>query len=330
MPPPSKKLGQAAARPLAAPPNAHLTYNGGPVLSNSKVFTIFWGSNATTYQAQLGDFFTSVGNSSYFDWLSEYDTPSQNIGRASYIGTFIDQSAPSGTTIDDSQIQTELANLVNAGSVPTPDANTLYFFYFPSGITITMQGQASCSAFCGYHGNEMVGSADVRYAVIPDQACCTNAPQDQLQTTTEVSSHEWAESTTDSDVGTNNLAWYDQANGEIGDICAWMPGTVNGYTVQLLWSNANNACIDQSAGGTGDEGGISGDTGGGGNDAGGGDDAAGDVCAGVFDGSYCGGDGVSGDPGTLFTCAGGSLATSSVCTNGCNADGFADGNDACN
>ncbi len=326
--PPRQQPRPAAVKQTAGPPNAHLTYNGGPVLSSSKVFTIFWGSGATTYQTQLGDFFTAVGDSAYFDWLSEYNTPSQSIGRASYLGTYVDPSPPSGATIDDSQIQSELANLIGAGSVPAPDANTLYFFYFPAGITITMQGQASCSAFCGYHGNETVGSDDVRYAVIPDQACCTGAPEDQLQTTTEVSSHEWAEATTDADVGTNNLAWYDQANGEIGDICAWMPGTMSGFTVQLLWSNANNDCIDQAPGGAG-----GGDAGAGGGDAsvGGGDAGmGGDVCAGVPDGSYCGGDGVTGDPATLYGCAGGALASSAVCSNGCNADGLADGNDSCN
>jgi hypothetical protein len=66
-------------------------------------------------------------------------------------------------------------------------------------------------------------------------------------------------------------------------------------------------------------------------DGGGGDgDAGGDACTGVPDGTYCGGDGVSGDPGTLYTCAGGSLASSSVCSNGCYADGDADGYDTCN
>ena len=45
------------------------------------------------------------------------------------------------------------------------------------------------------------------------------------------------------------LAWYDQTNGEIGDICAWNspPGQVtggNGVTVwvQAEWSNAANNC----------------------------------------------------------------------------------------
>ncbi|HLK38846.1 MAG TPA: CHAP domain-containing protein [Polyangiaceae bacterium] len=35
------------------------------------------------------------------------------------------------------------------------------------------------------------------------------------------------------------------------------------------------------------------------------------------DGLYCGGNGVSGDPGTLYACGGGKLATSQVCPHGC-------------
>jgi len=51
-------------------------------------------------------------------------------------------------------------------------------------------------------------------------------------------------------------------------------------------------------------------------------------CSQVADGSYCGGDGVSGDPSTLYQCAGGSLSSSSVCTAGCQAAGA--GADSCN
>ncbi len=60
------------------------------------------------------------------------------------------------------------------------------------------------------------------------------------------------------------------------------------------------------------------------------DAGASSACTGVADGTYCGGDGVSGDPSTLFTCAGGSLASTQVCANGCAANGDQDGLDECN
>jgi hypothetical protein len=37
--------------------------------------------------------------------------------------------------------------------------------------------------------------------------------------------------------------WYDDANGEIGDICAWKTKKLGQYTVQLEWSNTAGACV---------------------------------------------------------------------------------------
>jgi hypothetical protein len=70
---------------------------------------------------------------------------------------------------------------------------------------------------------------------------------------TSVASHEMVEAITDAAVGlaTANappLAWYDQTNGEIGDICNAQQGTFVGsdgvtYTVQLEFSNQASDCI---------------------------------------------------------------------------------------
>ncbi|MEP7106199.1 MAG: type II toxin-antitoxin system HicB family antitoxin [Chloroflexota bacterium] len=37
--------------------------------------------------------------------------------------------------------------------------------------------------------------------------------------------------------------WYDDANGEIGDICAWTTKVLGGWTVQLEWSNRARKCV---------------------------------------------------------------------------------------
>jgi hypothetical protein len=42
-----------------------------------------------------------------------------------------------------------------------------------------------------------------------------------------------------------------------------------------------------------------------------------DPCAGLVDGKYCGGDGIGGDAGTLYTCQGGMAASTQVCGGGC-------------
>jgi hypothetical protein len=57
---------------------------------------------------------------------------------------------------------------------------------------------------------------------------------------TGTSSHELCEAISDPVPGSG---WYDNVNGEIGDICAWNFKQVAGYTVQLEWSNQNNKCM---------------------------------------------------------------------------------------
>jgi hypothetical protein len=37
--------------------------------------------------------------------------------------------------------------------------------------------------------------------------------------------------------------WYDDNNGEIGDICAWKTRILGGYTIQLEWSNNGGSCV---------------------------------------------------------------------------------------
>jgi len=73
----------------------------------------------------------------------------------------------------------------------------------------------------------------------PDCQGCTGslATFDAL---TSTSSHELSEAITDPIPG---QGWYDQNNGEIGDICAWKTKQVGNYTVQLEWSNNANSCV---------------------------------------------------------------------------------------
>ena len=98
--------------------------------------------------------------------------------------------------------------------------------------------ERSCQAFCGYHDRSAGG---LFYAVVPYPDCsgCLGNPR-PLDALTSVCSHELAEAITDPVPG---QGWYDDANGEIGDICAWTFKRVLGWNVQLEWSNAQNKCV---------------------------------------------------------------------------------------
>lgn len=230
-------------------PAAQLVYNGGPLLTQVKVYTVFWGANWKNTQSfidlasYINGFFKAILTSSLIDELSEYNVPAYKIGHGSFAGSSVITADAPVKTIDDTTIQSTLQSWIGSeASFPKPDPNTLYFIYTDSGVTVSMQGSESCSAFCGYHNSIGVPNGQtIYYAVMPYPSCsgCLGGLTVQ-NALTGVSSHELCEAITDPVPGSG---WYDNTNGEIGDICAWKFKTLSGYTVQLEWSNKSNKCI---------------------------------------------------------------------------------------
>jgi hypothetical protein len=247
-PKPAVALGELARRrrgagqPRVAAAPAHLVYNGGALLTNVQVFTIFWGKTwgsktAVALKNKLNAFFQTIVASAAIDQLQEYNVPGKSIGHGAFTGTkTITAQAPVGS-VTDTTIRARLKSWISSKTVPKNTANTLYFIYLDPGIVSILGGSKSCQSFCGYHNN--VGA--VYYAVMPYPSCsgCLGgmAAFDAL---TGTSSHELCEAITDPVPGDG---WYDDVNGEIGDICAWSFKKVAGYTVQLEWSNAKNKCV---------------------------------------------------------------------------------------
>ena len=271
-----------AARGLAAPAGAHLSYFGGPVISNVHVVQVLYGSGsynaqvAGTTSPTMGQFYGDLTgtNSGYTSLLTQYNTPAsggtnQTIGNGTFDGLFqiVPSAGNNGSTISDTQIQSELLAQITAGHLPAPvldaagNVNTLYMIFFPPGKTITQGGSSSCvgGGFCAYHGttSTLLNGKNVLYGVMPDMqtgGCSTGGcgTAGVFGNYTSVTSHELTEAITDADVGIATtfappLAWYDMVNGEIGDICNGQQGTyvANGtsYTIQLEFSNAANNCV---------------------------------------------------------------------------------------
>lgn len=205
------RINAAAPHTNAPTQNAgvsyHLTYNGGPVVSNVQVKPVLWG--AGTYIPQetgsvtpnMQTFFHSITQTPYPGWLSEYNTigtgvpgeTGQRIGSGSVLASqaITPASPANGSVVDDAQIQQELFNQIvsHVLPVPTVDAqnleNTTYTLYFPQGVNICQDSALmQCSdvppgnptgspVFCGYHSSfGVVNSsnqkvADVRYIVLP-------------------------------------------------------------------------------------------------------------------------------------------------------------------
>lgn len=227
----------------AAPASPELTYRNGPLITNVEVFTIFWGNlwgstpTSTDLMNKLNKFFVDIVVSSVIDQLAEYSVPGQTIGHGSFVGAkAINANAPVGS-VTDSTIRTQLRKWIAAQTVPKNTNDTLYFIYLDPGIVSIMGGSRSCQSYCGYHNN--VGK--IYYAVMPYPTCngCLGGLQ-SFDAMTGSSSHELCEAITDAVPGSG---WYDDTNGEIGDICAWKFKQVSGYTVQLEWSNEQGKCV---------------------------------------------------------------------------------------
>jgi hypothetical protein len=229
---------------LAAPVStASLTYRGGPLLSAVQVFTFFWGAAwqvdpLATLVEQINQFLDFVVTSPLIDQLAEYSVPGSSIVQGSRTGAVILSTDPPSTIADADIQQLIQQELTGDAAVPPPTPNSLYFVFLPPGVTVTLDGAASCTNFCGYHSDIDGGTF---YAVMPYPDCsgCTGALA-VLDALTSTSSHELCEAITDPVPG---RGWYDDRNGEIGDICAWKTKQLGPYTVQLEWSNQAGNCI---------------------------------------------------------------------------------------
>src|SRR6266481_4231474 len=242
--------GRAAHRPeaerVAAAVAPQLTYRGGPLLTAVEVFTIFWGaewnqSPQSVVMKNMNLFFDYILTSALMDQLGEYSVPGKNIGHGTRAGTTILTSPAPSASVQDSTIQQLLQQEIASKHLPAPNPNSLYFVFLPPGVKVVQGGAASCRDFCGYHDSI---SGNIFYAVMPYTGCsgCTGGltVADAL---TSTSSHELCEAITDPVPG---QGWYDDNNGEIGDICAWKTRVLGGYTIQLEWRNHADLCVQGS------------------------------------------------------------------------------------
>jgi hypothetical protein len=239
-------------------------YYGGPVTANAKVYVVWWGDPSkinpaiTAAKGGIADYFSGVTNSSFMDWLNEYSTginatagahsgmagTGQYIGRGNYAGTLTLTKVPSGD-VTDAQIQAAIDQGFVDGVLPPPDDNSLYAVYFPTGVTITLDGAKSCSGYGAYHDAIIETQRhNTYYLVMPD---CGSS----FKSVTSVSTHELVEAMTDNIPTPASSpdypqAWNDTMGNEMGDLCEGSNGTVTTdfgmFTVQDIWDERTKGC----------------------------------------------------------------------------------------
>jgi hypothetical protein len=224
--------------PAAAP---ELTYRGGPLIVSAEVVALYWGASwnvepLATLRGRVDAFFDFVLTSELIDQLGEYSVPGASIGHGQRIVSSVLDTVPTTASLTDQQLRDALQSALP--SLPAPGPNRLYSIFLPPNVAVVMAEARSCQAFCGYH--DAIDNSTF-YAVVPYPGCsgCVGG-LDEFEALTSTTSHELAEAITDPVPGTG---WYDDGNGEVGDICAWQTKRLGNYVVQLEWSNAAQSCI---------------------------------------------------------------------------------------
>jgi len=231
--------------PAAAPA---LTYRGGPLLSAVRIYLFYWGvpwaqAPLAAQASALDGFFDYVVTSPLLDQLAEYGTSGRPIGHGTHVGGSVLSDPPPASRVTDSDVQATLRQALQKNpALPQPGPDSLYYLFLPPGVSVTLGGSASCTSFCGYHSDtDFNGPTRLFYAVMPYPDCsgCAGGVS-VVDALTATSSHELCEAITDPIAG---QGWYDDQNGEIGDICAWQTKRLGAYLVQLEWSNRAGRCI---------------------------------------------------------------------------------------
>src|ERR1044071_114180 len=185
--------------------------HGGSVISNAAFFAIYYNSQpASTLQSGINSFVNNFsGSDPGMKVITQYRKPGNAISATlGNSGSFVD-SKPTPSKISDTQIQSYLAGLFNAGSVAFATGR-IYGVYLPQGTVSTQGRYRSCTNYCGYHSSFTYNGQTAIYAVFPYNSCsgCSLSGKTVLDMETIVTSHEIREAITDP-----VNAWWESTSG---------------------------------------------------------------------------------------------------------------------
>ncbi len=238
-----------------------LDYHGGPTLTTSTSYAIFWAprgssfeaSGSSAYQSLLTRYLSDVGGSPLYRVVTQYyretSNARQDIRNASSLGgVYIDSSpypeaATTAHPLRDREIQGEILRVMRVTGW-TPTAGHVFFVYTTDRAQSCIgNGRRQCSfnAYCAYHSSFRAPDGHiVVYAALPDASrdathCLARDGGQVLSPNLDpiadaevsITSHEQFEMVTDPQVGTHT-AWVDASGDEVADKCVGSYGTVSG------------------------------------------------------------------------------------------------------
>ena len=257
----------AAALPNAAGgavtgslPTFNVTFHGGPVQTATKSYAIYWQPPGTfmspTYKSLIDRFLTDAGGSAIYGMATTYFGANGQVqNRSSFAGSWIDRSPYPSKGIRDMDLQLEVLKAATANAW-APGTNAQFFIMTAKNALPSVQ-------FCAYHSAFDYGSpprpktyvygfipyvgvvngCNVPFGITPNNDAAADGSILNL-------SHEQMEMVTDPLLN----AWYDDNNGEVGDICIYSFGVpidrVGGnidigphpYFLQEDYSQARGSC----------------------------------------------------------------------------------------
>lgn len=238
----------------------NFVYGGGNILSNVKLYHIYWSSDVGPVTT-LDDFGKSLVGSTYVTSLSEYSTGNYNIGAGTWLGSHQLNSVQ--TNLSAAIVSAELDNLIGAGTIPAPDSNTLYQIFIASNSTVFWESDKATDytcgpgpdGFCGIHKSWKPATGTLNeayYAINAD--CASGCGNTTFTSFTSTAAHELVEAITDPGAATT-AGWTDPVGGEIADVCESVDYTSNvdgkQWVVTQWWSNKAVACVTVGPGGGG-------------------------------------------------------------------------------
>lgn len=237
-----------------------LNYGNGPVLVKPKAFIIFWGygtyGDPDGVAALLKKYSKVMGGSGHNNIYTQYyeKSGSKTINikdeKKQFGGAWMDNTNPVPTSPTDAQVAAEaLQGVAHFGY----HQNASYIVATPTGHS----SSGFKTQWCAYHSATYSGGKLVSYTNLPYMpdagancgASIISPPSDETgvdEGVTIVEGHEYGESVTDPNPPTG---WYNGAEGEIGDICAWQDiendpfAKSTSYTMQPMFSNATQSCV---------------------------------------------------------------------------------------
>lgn len=227
---PTVSLDAARKRALGSRTLANVTYHGGPINTETQIFTIYWkpptlqtgaatsipASYIKVLQHMLGNYaghaIANI-NTQYFQIVSGVTSYHSGLGRLG--GTFTDTAAypasgcsdsfTPGNCINDTQIRNEVAKVMSIKGW-TPGFNKIYLLFTSSGEGSCMSSASTSCAYvqyCAYHGFFGSATNPVIYGNEPfgnNSICQVAGPLPNAGTSDSAATaarHEVSEATTD-------------------------------------------------------------------------------------------------------------------------------------